>query len=88
MKDRIESIILQYSMTDAEASHLSDELFKLFAQQNTLTLDNEKALRKEIEWLRNEYECTSGKANRLLEYVKEKGLFNEYFDTKVNNVKN
>tara|TARA_R110000803_G_scaffold53291_1_gene109302 strand:- start:449 stop:634 length:186 start_codon:yes stop_codon:yes gene_type:complete len=30
MRDKIESIVLQYSLTDSEASQLTDELLNLF----------------------------------------------------------
>jgi len=39
MRDKIESIALQYNLTDAEASQLTDELLDLFSVSNSALID-------------------------------------------------
>jgi len=57
MKEKIESIALQYSLTDSEASQLANELLNLFD-----VFDSEKVTisKKEYDWLKKCEEDLNG----------------------------
>jgi hypothetical protein len=52
MRDKIESIVLQYSLTDSEASQLTDELLNLFSVMNRESLKDfqDNVTRESYDW--------------------------------------
>ena len=59
MRDKIESIALEYSLTDAEASQLTDQLMDLFSVNKRNLI---KSILEDIEDVYPEYhrECIEG----------------------------
>lgn len=49
MRDKIENIALQYSLTDSEASKLADELLDLFSVMPSLNIDIRPKAKKHLK---------------------------------------